>query len=418
MVVRTLLGLCFYVLFFSNVDVYAGFFQVLGLLLFALAAFITIFTTKFSLGDISAIEGLLYVMVLQSFLASLFGANETALIYTAVFGVAFLSASVLARTVPIATLLGAISAAYLAIQITILVTDLESYSRSLAGEVTAASGLLRYRAFGLHPNLMGFVFGGGAIIAYWRSRIASSKIRMLFLASSALSFSLAWAASSRAALLALAFCILLQILALVMRRATNFILGLVLAFTTILSTLAIVAFYPGQQLTGYAERMLDLGDPQRGLGSGATGRTSAWAQSLIEVERRDLASAMLGTGFRSSSPEYIGYSTESSYFTILLENGTLLGIAFISLTVLRTAKFLYIGYRQNNAVALTLGYILLYALAQSVFNRYLLAAGNPYSLFLLLCFVIPAKLARGPASFEWTLKRSVKNNGWPYAPSG
>jgi hypothetical protein len=77
-----------------------------------------------------------------------------------------------------------------------------------------------------------------------------------------------------------------------------------------------------------------------------------------------------------------------------LENGIFTGVFFIFLLFIRILQLLRRGGRNADAETLMIGYLLLYAMVQSVFNRYLLAAGNPLSVFLLLCFVYPVTSLR------------------------
>ena len=95
---------------------------------------------------------------------------------------------------------------------------------------------------------------------------------------------------------------------------------------------------------------------------------------------------VLGGGFRSSGPDVIGFSTESSYITILLESGVFIGAAVILVFAYSPIKALKLTSPQDRHASslILVASFLTFVIVESIFNRYLLAIGNPTSLLSLL----------------------------------
>jgi hypothetical protein len=117
---------------------------------------------------------------------------------------------------------------------------------------------------------------------------------------------------------------------------------------------------------------------------------------------------LFGGGFRSSNSDLIGFSTESSYITILLDSGVFIGTAMILVFWYSPIKALTLtapAQRSSGPLVLLTSF-LTFVIVESAFNRYLLAIGNPTSLIsLLLVFGVAirekaeARAARLP--IEW-----------------
>src|SRR5258708_31521612 len=93
-----------------------------------------------------------------------------------------------------------------------------------------------------------------------------------------------------------------------------------------------------------------------------------------------------GGGFRSSSSDLIGFSTENSYTTIFLDSGAFIGAAIIFVFCYSPIKALRITSPENrhSSPLILLASFMTFLIVESVFNRYLLAIGNPTSLMSLL----------------------------------
>jgi hypothetical protein len=152
------------------------------------------------------------------------------------------------------------------------------------------------------------------------------------------------------------------------------------------------------RIAAYFIRMLELDSDTRGLGTGGTGRAELWARGLSTFVN-DPVTFLFGGGFRSSSSDIIGFSTESSYITILLDGGLFMGMAVIVVFAYSPIKALRLTPWRNrhDSSLVLLAAFLTFCIVESIFNRYLLAIGNPTSL-LSLMVVIGLSLRRSGAS--------------------
>jgi O-antigen ligase len=135
-------------------------------------------------------------------------------------------------------------------------------------------------------------------------------------------------------------------------------------------------------------RMLELDSSTRGISTGGSGRTELWARG-VDTLFSDPKLFIFGGGFRSSNSDLIGFSTESSYISILLDSGAFLGAATIAIFLYAPIKALQITPPQERhaSTLILAAAFMTFILVESIFNRYLLAIGNPASLLSLLVLV-------------------------------
>lgn len=384
---KFILFLAFYVAFFTNLEGYATDFQILAAGLIGLAALTALSTGQVRKEMLSAGEMLAVTICVFSAGAGLITFSPNTLVYTLVFGVVFVSIGFLRRAIPLNSVLEICAYAFVAAIFTILATDFSTYLRGLSGEVINGSGLLRFRPLGLHPNLSGFLFGAGAILLYRTGTQKSGINRFLLRLAALISFSFVLAASARAGLVAvLAAFLITKILSYQFRiKRMSPVQLLSLGLLGVAMVITIVTKI--DVISEYSVRILDLNNPLRGLDSGATGRVDLWIRSLSELQSRGFIELFFGSGLRSSSGLQIGYSTESSYFTLLLEHG----IWLATLCVFGFGTILVRMCRRPNSSPATnyigtVALLLAFAMVQSVFNRYLLAVGNPFSILLIFFY--------------------------------
>ncbi|MDT4845419.1 hypothetical protein FQZ97_794040 [compost metagenome] len=93
-----------------------------------------------------------------------------------------------------------------------------------------------------------------------------------------------------------------------------------------------------------------------------------------------------GRGIRSALPEVIGFPVESSYINLALEHGVFFGSLITLVFVVTACRALQQGLNpgQSRYQLFMVGLMLVFMLAQSFFNRYLIGVGNPYSLWILV----------------------------------
>ncbi len=158
--------------------------------------------------------------------------------------------------------------------------------------------------------------------------------------------------------------------------------GLALAVTVTISY--------GDVMYETLDRMYALSTADRGLGSGATGRITAW-KSTWELFARN---PMLGVGFRAHE-QYLKVDTSAhnGYLATLAEVG-IIGFLAVLYLVVRGLRILMVRSREPEAgftnsilFGLCVAYLLL-----AVFERYLINVGNPTSLLFLVGIMRPGEM--------------------------
>lgn len=272
--------------------------------------------------------------------------------------------------------------AYVALVGTVLVLESQALFASLSGSVEYGLGLVRYQPLGMHPNLSGLVYGGGALLFFQRCLAAHKRSQKGFaLAMVVLCLCVLLAASARAGMLALAVAGSTGITLIALRGSRRSRMSLVLAAFIGL----IVILYKWADIKDYLSLILDIDSPTRGVDSGATGRTDIW-RSGIELVFSDAALLFTGRGIRSALPDIIGFPVESSYINLALEHGVFFGSLITLAFVVTACRALQQGLTpgQPRYQLFMVGLMFVFMLAQSFFNRYLIGVGNPYSLWILV----------------------------------
>ena len=151
---------------------------------------------------------------------------------------------------------------------------------------------------------------------------------------------------------------------------------------SLLFFIPVLVFY-FDDLVNYIIKILELDSDTRGIDSGGTGRVELWKMGINHISSNSFINSILGEGLRASSADVIGFSTESSYITIIIEHGLILG----SLLIISIYFFVLVSFfnlKRKNNIHLVFFVFLFYACIQSIFNRYLIAIGNPFSIFLII----------------------------------
>jgi exopolysaccharide production protein ExoQ len=317
--------------------------------------------------------------------------NALSVAYGAMFLMVLVAASVLARQPWVNDIERMFRRTYIALIASVLLVQPADYLTSVVGTVERSVGLVRFTPLGMHPNLAGLVYGGGSLLFFQHFLGSQRPHQKLFaLVMSGLCLSMVLAASARASLLALGVtgAVAATLIAWRGSRRARTALGL-----AAIGALAIGLAKAGS-IAAYLSTILDLDSPTRGTASGATGREDLWREG-IELVFSDPVLFFTGRGVRAAGPEVIGFPVESSYINLALEHGVVLGL-LIALAFLFTAwRALRRGFEAGtmNPLLFLSGLMLLFALVQSVFNRYLIAVGNPFSLLILLLLL---RLNLGP----------------------
>jgi O-antigen ligase len=150
---------------------------------------------------------------------------------------------------------------------------------------------------------------------------------------------------------------------------------------------ALLAAAYGEVLYRVLDQFYALSTADRGLGSGATGRTAAW-KAAWDLFVRNPA---LGVGFRAHEQSLgVDSSAHNGYLATLAEIG-LPGFLAVLYLVARGMRLLRAGAKEPETGfthSLLFGFCIAY-LILAVFERYLINVGNPTSLLFLLCLMRP-----------------------------
>lgn len=332
--------------------------------------------------ELSAAETIVGGAFLFAMLVAFVRGNPMSTAFGAMFLVVLACAAVLARQDAAARLDAVFRRAYIALIASVLATQPAEYLASVAGTVEYSVGLVRFTPLGMHPNLSGLVYGGGALL-FFQHCLATPRVhqKLFALLMSALCLSIVLAASARASLLALGLTGAIAVLLIGWRGSRRARMALVLAAIALLA----VAIIKAGAIADYLTVILDLDSPTRGTESGATGREVIWREGILLVFSDPLL-FFTGRGVRAAGPEVIGFPVESSYINLALEHGVVFGLLIALCFVVTAWRALGRSFASGvmDPVLFLSGLMLVFVLIQSVFNRYLVAVGNPFSLLVLL----------------------------------
>lgn len=337
-------------------------------------------------------EVLLYAVGLLSAAVSLVRAEDYSITYSIYFLTAIVFISVLARAIGLERITDSAAVAMLFCIATCLIVDGRSLLATLSISM-GKSGLMRFSPLGNHPLLTGDIFGAGSILLIRRFYLSRRNLERV---ASAAGIALAWifvlAASARSSIIALlasaAFAGLVEFRLLRRSKAA----GSALAVIAVLVLLYFAVARP------YLAQMLALDSSYRGVGSGATGRTDLWLRGF-ETLFSDPSRMAFGGALRSSESNVIGFFTENSYLTILLDSGIFVGSALIFMFLRAPFSALKLS-RAMPAARNTLAFLpslFVFLLVQSFFIRDLLGLGSPVALITLFALMSLSMRAQFPA---------------------
>ena len=330
----------------------------------------------------SLVEWLFGIAFLFAMLVAWMTGNVLSTMYGAMLLLVLVAIAFLVRHSRAAELIAVFRWAYVALVGTVLALESPALFASLSGSVEYGLGLVRYQPLGMHPNLSGLVYGGGALLFFQRWLAANTRVQKGFaLAMVALCLCVLLAASARAGMLALGVAGSTGITLIALRGSRRSRMSLVVA--ALVGVLVVV--FNWTAIKDYLSLILDVDSPTRGVESGATGRTDIWRMG-IELVFSDSALLFTGRGIRSALPDVIGFPVESSYINLALEHGLFFGSLITLSFVITAGRALQQGLNpgQHQYQLFMVGLMLVFMLAQSFFNRYLIGVGNPYSLWVLV----------------------------------
>lgn len=403
--IESLLGLAFYLTFFAAQGGIGTVIQMAALVVIAGVAVYALMMRRFEPAPLSAAEVVMHLLGISYVIVGVFG-EENVVFVSMAFLTTVISMSIVCRAISLEALLDTCGRVALAGIVTIIVVDHQAAATALASGLHGGrAGIVRFMPLGLHPDLTGYVFGVCAWLMARRVILASHVLERVAMVGGMLAACVfVLAASSRSSLIAL-----VASTGVAVFIEYGFVRLFSLRWVRFVSVFAVIA---GLALSGkiaaFVSTMLELDSSARGLSSGGTGRTELWARGILAFFQ-DPIIFLFGGGFRSSSPEEIGFFTESSYISILLDSGAFLGAAVIVVFCYAPLKALKIVPRgeMHASPLILLTSLMTFVIVESVFNRYLLAIGNPASLMSLMILLAlslrPNAAAVGPAvPQQWT----------------
>ena len=363
--------------------------------------------------ELCATEYLLGGAFLFAMLVAFLRGNPLSTAFGAMFLLVLISAGVLVRQHWVASIDLVFRRAWIALLISVLVVQPGEFLTSVVGTVERSVGLVRFAPLGMHPNLSGLVYGGGCLLFFQHFLATPRHHQKLFaLLLSALCLSMVLAASARASLLALGLTGTVAAVLIAWRGSRRARVALSLAAITLLA----VGIFKATAIADYLTIILDLNSPTRGTDSGATGREVIWRDGIALVFSDPLL-FFTGRGVRAAGPEVIGFPVESSYINLALEHGMVFGllmaVAFL-VTAWRALGQSFATGVMNPSLFLS-GLMLVFVLIQSIFNRYLIAVGNPYSLLILLLLL---RLNLSPSRFPSAMASTAQGRRTFPSPVG
>ena len=388
--IRIPLFFSFYTLMFLAVPTYGNVFQMASLSFILLQNILTLMslkrnkinTFKNSMNVFSVL--LIFIIPFVSLTNNLFNPELYYVEYSILFFVVMFSIYIMINTIDFQLIINSFVCAGIAITATLLVVGFNDLIQALSMNIDLKTGLSRFSPLGLHPNLVGHIFGGFAV-TFFCCMLYSKQIiyKIFFTILVGVSLLFCIAASSRGGLIASGLGIItVYALAIWDDKAKRRYLFLFM----ILVIVSLLFSHGFDKFSSYLSSILEFDSNERGVGSGLTGRTANW-EKLVSTMFLSIKSVLLGNGLRSGGQDVMGYSIDNGYLNMFYETGLVLTVFFVILMIISTNNLRrsFLGM-PNSIKAVALG-LFVFILVESIVERYLLSIGNPVSLFLVFCIL-------------------------------
>jgi exopolysaccharide production protein ExoQ len=378
--IELLVGAACYVTFYSLLPGVGSILQICGLVFLAGAAAYAVVLNRIKAMPVSPTELIMYALGVLYVSVAVFNDPDT-LLSSVAFLCAIILISIVSRTLTLDRLLDVGACVALLCVLTSIIVDHRGAIAALSISI-GRRGLERFSPLQTTADLTGYLFGAGAILMSRRVIITRRLTeRAVMAAGAVLSCLFVLAASARASLIGLTLAVVMSV---VVELGVKRVLGLTWVRVGTVMFVGCCIVFSGK-IFPYLGKILEVESNTRGVASGGTGRTELWARGVAAIFH-DATRFVLGGGFRSSNASIIGFSTESSYITILLDSGVFLGAAVIFAFWYAPIKALKLTEREtrHSSSLVLLATLMTFLVVESFFNRYLLAIGNPISLITLL----------------------------------
>ena len=358
----------------------------LGFIVFAALLMAT--SGQMALNGLGFFEWLAWIAVLLSMLASLVNQALYSALYSLLFGVVLGCVMILVRSLRLGVILQFAAAAYVAMAGLIIAIYGQSILTALRPHAVNR-WKLRVTPFDLHPNLVGFLFAIGAVLSVYGAFSSRGYRRISFVFGGVACAVIVFTSSARASLFAMLVACSIVGAIRFGKFGARFRWGVVIVGVIALISLLVLH----EKVGGYFAEVLELGSKTRGINSGGTGRVPLWQKGIATLLGTPQI-MFIGGGLRSSAIEQIGFSIENSYLAILLDSGIIVGggiIAAVIRTAVQAIVRLRAAPRDGWLVSAATAGILVFAVFESFFNRYLIGIGNSSSLLILIVLCDCAK---------------------------
>jgi exopolysaccharide production protein ExoQ len=378
--IELLVGLACYLTVFSTWPGVGAIIQPAAICVMAIAAGYALLTNRVQALRPSVAEVVIYLAGIAFVVLSMLGEADTIFLSIA-FLAAVISISIICRSISLGGLLDVFARVAILEIATVIIFDHQQASIALSSGMRSG-GIVRFMPLHVHPDLTGFIFGSFVILMARRAMIASSMVeRVSMIVGAFVAGAFVLAASARSSVIAL---VAASGVAVALEYGlSRFFSNRWVRYGSILAAV-LGAVFAGRIGT-YFSRMLELESDSRGLASHGSGRIELWQRGVLTL-LQDPKLFAFGGGFRSSNAEIIGFQTESSYLSILLDSGVFLGTAIILMfwySPIKALRLVPPNDRHSSSLVLLASFFT-FVITESVFNRYLLAIGNPTSLMSLI----------------------------------
>lgn len=259
---------------------------------------------------------------------------------------------------------------------TVILLEYDSLIVALA-LTNAEIGVARFAPFESHPNLIGHIFGALTCVSICLFHAVDKySKKLIYTVCFVCSITLVLAASSRGGLFALAGAIVLAMLF----EGTHINNSMRSKYKFFIPLFIIIALLMlNESMRAYFIELLQLDNNERGVNSGLTGRVDAWPK-VIDIVTQEISSLLFGFGYRSWDNLVRGFEIDNSYVNLFYETGiisTLATVIIILYSLYKTKEIICSLERQLCRM------LIFFVLLEGVVIRYMIAIGNPASLFFL-----------------------------------
>lgn len=367
--------------------------QLLPLILFAiLVLFKVVYSNSLlkAVGSLFDLDGLVFVVFLSLFIVgpSLVSNYEKSFGFSLFLCLCLLLGRLYTAVVPVQEILEAFFWSG-------LVSIAVFLPLSFAGLLQSIGALERFSPFSFQPNLLGFLLAGYFCVMVWKFLTGGWVMKIVTGLAGFIDLAITFFASSRSALVALVagccFIVGMEFLHALPQQRKRFVrFGL---FTTAALVLGIGALLWNSDRAyntfNFFDRVLQLTNEYRGVGTGFTGRLDRWYQVTRIFSD---GTFLIGKGIRYSDQSE-SEAIDNSYLVIPYEIGVvpLVLITWRYFSILRRSLKAYFraGDANDRRLCLAIGFLLVVFLVSNLALRYLFGVGNPYSLAALLLFITP-----------------------------